>query len=136
MWYCGIQLYIHFTFYLNVMLYIFFCQSLYLLNTILTHVYKCTIIVLYFIDEDDVWYKIPPLYEIIVNTTVFEQYVFLLIPLCIVVDFVWMNCNVNIHRNRVYSGMMNICVCNFIHVLVHYYVWEIEYFNIFQECGA
>lgn len=70
------------------MLYIFFCQSLYLLNTILTHVYKCTIIVLYFIDEDYVWYKIPPLYEIIVNTTVFEQYVFLLIPLCIVVDFV------------------------------------------------
>lgn len=70
------------------MLYIFFCQSLYLLNTILTHVYKCTIIVLYFIDEDDVWYKIPPLYEIIVNTIVFEQYVFLLIPLCIVVDFV------------------------------------------------
>lgn len=70
------------------MLYIFFCQSLYLLNTILTHVYKCTIIVLYFIDEDDVWYKIPLLYEIIVNTTVFEQYVFLLIPLCIVVDFV------------------------------------------------
>lgn len=70
------------------MLYIFFCQSLYLLNTILTHVYKCTIIVLYFIDEDNVWYKIPPLYEIIDNTTVFEQYVFLLIPLCIVVDFV------------------------------------------------
>lgn len=28
------------------------------------------------------WYKIPPLYEIIVNTTVFEQDVFLLIPLC------------------------------------------------------
>lgn len=27
-------------------------------------------------------------HEIIVNTTVFEQYVFLLIPLCIVVDFV------------------------------------------------
>lgn len=131
MWYCGIQLYIHFTFYSNVMLYIFFCQSLYLLNTILTHVYKCTIIVLYFIDEDYVWYKIPPLYEIIVNTTVFEQYVFLLIPLCIVVDFVWMNCNVNIHWNRVYSGMMNICVCNFIHV--HYYVWEIEYFNIFSR---
>lgn len=67
MWYCGIQLYIHFTFYSNVMLYIFFCQSLYLLNTILTHVYKCTIIVLYFIDEDYVWYKIPPLYEIIVT---------------------------------------------------------------------
>lgn len=101
MWYCGIQLYRHFTFYSNVMLYIFFCQSLYLLNTILTHVYKCTIIVLYFIDEDDVWYKIPPLYEIIVNTTVFEQDVFLLIPLCIVVDFVWMNFNVNIHWNRV-----------------------------------
>lgn len=32
--------------------------------------------------------RYPPLYEIIVNTTVFEQYVFLLIHLCIVVDFV------------------------------------------------